>query len=46
MKHTINTSGSWWYEDLWSEPFSLCKKLDIIYNIIICKKKHQANKEI
>jgi len=31
----MNTHGSWWYNEvLWSEMIGLCKKLNIIYNII------------
>ncbi len=38
---------SWWYiEVLWSETISLCKKLNIICNIIICNPEPQANGEI
>ncbi len=33
--HKINTHSFWWYtEILWSETIGLCKKLNIIYNII------------
>ncbi len=40
--HQINTRGSWWYEVLWSEMISLCKKLNI-YNIITCNPEPEAN---
>ncbi len=40
----MNTSGSWWYiEVLWSETINLCRKLNIIYNIITCNPEPQAN---
>ncbi len=33
----INTHGSWQYiEVLWSKTIGLCKKLNIIHNIIAC----------
>ncbi len=33
--HKMNTHSFWWYtEILWSETIGLCKKLNIIYNII------------
>ncbi len=43
-QHKINTHGSWWYiEVLWSEMINLCKKLNIIYNIITCNPEPQAH---
>ncbi len=40
----MNPSGSWWYiVVLWSETIGLCKKLNIIYNIITCNPEPQAN---
>ncbi len=43
----MNTRGSWWYiEVLWREMISLCKKLNIIYNIITCNPEPQADGEI
>ncbi len=43
-EHKLNTPGFWWYiEFLWSETIGLCKKLNIIYNIITCNPEPQAN---
>ncbi len=40
----INTHESWRYiEVLWSETISLCKKMNISYNIITCNPEPQAN---
>ncbi len=40
----MNTRGSWWYiEVLWSEIIGLCKKLNIIYNIITCNPEPRGN---
>ncbi len=41
----MNTRGSWRYiEFLWCETIGLCKKLNIIYNIInfLCNSEPQA----
>ncbi len=42
----MNTYVSWWYtiEVLWSKTIGLCRKLNIIYNIITCNP--QANGDI
>ncbi len=46
-EHKIGTYGSWWYiEVLWSEMIGLCKKLNIIYNIITWNPEPQANWEM
>ncbi len=43
-EHKLNIPGFWWYiEFLWSETIGLCKKLNIIYNIITCNPELQAN---
>ncbi len=43
-QHKINTRDSWRYiEVLWSETIGLCKKLNIIYNIITCNPEPQKN---
>ncbi len=43
-QHKMNPRGSWLYiEVLWSETIGLCKKLNIIYNIITCNPEPQAN---
>ncbi len=43
----MNTRGSWQYfEVLWSKTIGLCKKLNIIYNIITCNPEPQANGKI
>ncbi len=39
----MNPCGSWWYiKVLWSKTITLCKKLNIIYNIITCNPELQA----
>ncbi len=40
-EHKINTG----IEVLWSETIGLCKKLNIIYNIITCNTETQATGE-
>ncbi len=42
-QNKINPCDFWRYiEVLWSETIGLCKKLNIIYNIITCNKEPQA----
>ncbi len=42
-QHKMNARGSWWYIDvLWIETTGLCKKLNIINNIITCNPEPQA----
>ncbi len=42
----MNTRGSWQYiEVLWSETIGLCKKLNIIYNIITCNPEPRATRK-
>ncbi len=46
-EHKMTTCGSWRYiRALWSEIISLCKKLNIIYNIIAGNPEPQANSPI
>ncbi len=40
-EHKINTG----IEVLWSETIGLCKKLNIIYNVITCNPESQATGE-
>ncbi len=43
-QHKSNTCGSWWYiKVLWSKTIGLCKKLNIIYNIVTCSSEPQVN---
>ncbi len=43
-EHKINTHGSWRYtEVLWRNMIGLCKKLNIIFNIITCNPELQSD---
>ncbi len=43
-EHKMNPCGTWQYIEVWwSETIGLCKKLNIIYNIINCNPEPQAN---
>ncbi len=45
-EHKINTCDSWRYKEvLWSESIDLCKKLNIIYDIITCNPEPQTKEE-